>query len=70
MFGIGVPELVLVLIIGLVVFGPGKLPSIGRALGKSVHDFKEAEQELTQPVKEIKNITPGAEEKKETKQQG
>ncbi|MCI7477827.1 MAG: twin-arginine translocase TatA/TatE family subunit, partial [Selenomonadales bacterium] len=34
MFGIGVPELMIILVIGLVVFGPGKLPEIGRALGK------------------------------------
>ena len=34
MFGLGVPELVLILIIGLVVFGPGRLPDIGKALGK------------------------------------
>ena len=42
MFGLGAPELLLILIIALVVFGPGKLPTIGRALGKSLREFKEA----------------------------
>lgn len=40
MFGIGVPELMIILVIGLIVFGPGKLPEIGRALGKSINEFK------------------------------
>lgn len=42
MFGLGVPELLLILVIALVVFGPGKLPSIGAALGKSMREFKDA----------------------------
>lgn len=50
MFGIGFPELILILIIGLVVFGPGKLPEIGRAVGKGLQEFKKATSDLTNPV--------------------
>jgi sec-independent protein translocase protein TatA len=42
MFGIGMPELVVILVIVLVVFGAGKLPEIGGALGKSIRNFKKA----------------------------
>jgi len=48
MFGIGVPELILILIIGLVVFGPGKLPDVGKALGRSLNEFKRATSEVQQ----------------------
>lgn len=50
MFGIGVPELILILIIGLVVFGPGKLPGVGKALGQSIKEFKQANAEDTKTV--------------------
>ena len=42
MFGIGVPELLVILVIALLIFGPGKLPEIGSALGKGIRDFKKA----------------------------
>jgi len=42
MFGIGLPELTVILVIVLVVFGAGKLPAIGGGLGKSIRNFKNA----------------------------
>ncbi len=42
MFGIGAPELIVILVIALVIFGPGKLPEIGAALGKGIRDFKKS----------------------------
>lgn len=42
MFGFGVPELLIILVIVLVVFGAGRLPEIGSALGKSIRNFKKA----------------------------
>ena len=42
---IGVPELLVILVIALVVFGPGKLPDVGKALGKSIREFKSASNE-------------------------
>jgi sec-independent protein translocase protein TatA len=42
MFGIGMPELIIILVIILVVFGAGKLPEIGGALGKGIRNFKKA----------------------------
>ena len=44
MFGFGMPELIIILVIILVVFGAGKLPEIGSALGKSIKNFKRASE--------------------------
>jgi sec-independent protein translocase protein TatA len=44
MFGFGVPELIIILVIVLVVFGAAKIPELGGALGKSVRDFKRETQ--------------------------
>lgn len=40
MFGLGFPELMVVLVIALVVFGPSKLPSLGKSLGEAIRGFK------------------------------
>lgn len=42
MFSFSMPELILVLVIALVVFGPGKLPEVGKAIGKSLQEFRKA----------------------------
>ena len=44
MFGFGMPELIVVLVLVLVVFGAGKLPEIGSAFGKSIRNFKKSSQ--------------------------
>ncbi len=40
MFGLGMPEMIVVLVIALVVFGPSKLPSLGKSLGEAIRGFK------------------------------
>lgn len=50
----GVQELVVVLIIALVVFGPGKLPELGRSLGKSIAEFKAAVSKMDESEKNKK----------------
>ena len=47
-------HLILILAIAIVVFGPGKLPEVGRELGKSVRGFREAVGEVTAPLDEVK----------------
>lgn len=69
MFSFSMPELVLILIIALVVFGPGKLPEVGKAIGKGIQEFRRASNEVMkeEPVKveakAEKDITPPAEKK-------
>jgi len=44
---LGLPELVIILVIALIVFGPKKLPEVGKAIGTSIKEFKKATKEIT-----------------------
>ncbi|GAB6086595.1 twin-arginine translocase TatA/TatE family subunit [Alkaliphilus crotonatoxidans] len=57
MFGrLGASELILILAIALVVFGPSKLPEIGKALGKGIKEFKDHSNKISQDVAESVEI--------------
>jgi sec-independent protein translocase protein TatA len=56
MFGIGMPELIIIMVIILIIFGAGKLPEIGAGIGKAIKNFKgetsEIEHEATEKIGE------------------
>ena len=54
MFGIGMPELIVVLVIIMIVFGAGKLPEIGSGIGKGIRNFKKAVSSDDKPPDQIK----------------
>jgi TatA/E family protein of Tat protein translocase len=61
MFGIGIPELIIIMVIALVIIGPSKLPELAKALGKGMAEFRKATQEikdtldLDEDIREIKD---------------
>lgn len=65
MFGIGMTELLIIMVIVLVIFGAGKLPEIGQGMGKAIGNFRKSVRETN----EI-DITPDQEEKKIDSQEG
>lgn len=62
MFGLGTPELILILGIAFLVFGGKKLPEIGAGLGKGINSFKKGLREVEDSSKEIIDDVPGVRE--------
>jgi TatA/E family protein of Tat protein translocase len=65
MFDIGLPELLVIIVIALIVFGPNKLPDLAKAFGKAMREFKKATEEVkeslgeeTKDLTELKNTLP------------
>lgn len=50
-FGMGLPEIAVILVIALLIFGPKKLPEIGRSMGKAIRGFQEASREFESEFK-------------------
>ncbi|HEY9891195.1 MAG TPA: TatA/E family twin arginine-targeting protein translocase [Candidatus Sericytochromatia bacterium] len=70
-FGIGLPEMALIMVIALLVFGPKKLPEIGRSMGKAIRGFQDAsrdfESEFKREAEQLEQVvkTPSLPEAKE-----
>lgn len=68
MASIGIPGLIIILVIALILFGPSKLPQLGKAIGETLSEFKKSTKDVvddvTEPVNEAKKAFTIEEEKK------
>ena len=62
MMGIGFPELMIILVIIMIIFGAGKLPEIGSAFGNSIRNFKKSMKEAEEGTEELSEATDAAKE--------
>jgi len=54
---VGMPELIIILVVALIVFGPKKLPELGKSLGKGLAEFRKASNELRSTIEhEVRNV--------------
>jgi sec-independent protein translocase protein TatA len=57
MFGLGIPELIIIFVIALIIFGPKKLPDLGKSIGRAMAEFKKASDDFQETVRsEMKEV--------------
>ena len=66
-FQIGPWQIILILVIVLIIFGPGKLPQVGKSLGKAIREFKGSVKEVEDSVSEVKDVVKLEGDKEEQK---
>lgn len=64
MFNIGPTEIIVIFLIVLVIFGPRRLPEMGKAIGKAIREFKNAGREIERDITEALEAKPESEEKR------
>ncbi len=68
MFGLGTPELIVILAIAVLIFGSKKLPEIGEGLGKAISSFKKGVSDVEDSTKSLVDDIPGVKEAAEIKE--
>ena len=69
MFGLGLPEIIVIFVIALVVFGPKRLPDLGKSIGRAMAEFKKASEDFQESVRsEMKDVEKTVDVKEEVKQ--
>jgi len=63
---LGFPELVLILVIALIIFGPGKLPQVGASIGRAINEFKNASRDIIKDENSAENGEKEETSKKES----
>lgn len=58
--GLGTPEIISIMLLALLVFGPKKLPEVGRSVGKAIREFRKSSQEIAESFKVDVDMTPTA----------